>query len=159
MGWQKMSSLEILCVWLCRWHHCLVFCSIFVGKNFVDNAFHFEVFLLGFSKSVYVVLWQEFYADYFAIDPFHFTLNLPANHLCMLPTVSDPHLSQLACDRMLDGIAAVFLSLKKRPVIRYERSSEIARRVAQDAAVSMPFVNSAECPKWFMSRMTVMIEI
>jgi hypothetical protein len=54
----------------------------------------------------------------------------------MLPTVVDPHNSQQACDRMLDAIAAVFLSLKKRPVIRYERSSEIARRVAQDAAVS-----------------------
>lgn len=77
---------------------------------------------------------QEFYADYFAIDPFHFTLDLPANHVSMLPTVVDPHNSQQACDRMLDAIAAVFLSLKKRPVIRYERSSEIARRVAQDAA-------------------------
>lgn len=55
----------------------------------------------------------------------------------MLPTVVDPHNSQQACDRMLDAIAAVFLSLKKRPVIRYERSSEIARRVAQDAAVSV----------------------
>jgi vacuolar protein sorting-associated protein 45 len=55
----------------------------------------------------------------------------------MLPTVVDPQNSQQACDRMLDAIAAVFLSLKKRPVIRYERSSEIARRVAQDAAVSV----------------------
>ena len=81
------------------------------------------------------LVWQEFYADYFAIDPFHFTLNLPSNHLSMLPTVADPHNSQLACDRMLDGIAAIFLSLKKRPVIRYERSSEISKRVAQDAAV------------------------
>lgn len=77
---------------------------------------------------------QEFYADYFAIDPFHFTLDLHANHVSMLPTVVDPQNSQQACDRMLDAIAAVFLSLKKRPVIRYERSSEIARRVAQDAA-------------------------
>lgn len=83
-----------------------------------------------------VSVWQEFYADYFAIDPFHFTLDLHANHVSMLPTVADPHNSQQACDRMLDAIAAVFLSLKKRPVIRYERSSEIARRVAQDAAVS-----------------------
>jgi vacuolar protein sorting-associated protein 45 len=82
---------------------------------------------------------QEFFADYFAIDPFHFTLNLSGNHLYMLPTVADSHNSQQACDRMLDGIAAVFLSLKKRPVIRYQRSSEIAQRLAQDSAVSMPF--------------------
>jgi len=80
---------------------------------------------------------QEFFADYFAIDPFHFTLNLSGNHLRMLPTVADSHNSQQACDRMLDGIAAVFLSLKKRPVIRYQRSSEIAQRLAQDSAKLM----------------------
>lgn len=80
-------------------------------------------------------VWQEFFADYFAIDPYHFTLNLPSNYLCMLPTVLDPQNSQLACDRIVEGIAAVFLSMKRRPAIRYQRSSEISKRVAQDAAV------------------------
>ncbi|CAM6095667.1 unnamed protein product [Calypogeia fissa] len=77
---------------------------------------------------------QEFYADYFAIDPYHFTLNLPSNYLCMLPTVLDPQNSQLACDRMVEGIAAVFLSMKRRPAIRYQRSSEICKRVASETA-------------------------
>ncbi|KAL2622932.1 hypothetical protein R1flu_003137 [Riccia fluitans] len=80
---------------------------------------------------------QEFYADYFALDPYHFTLNLPSNYLCMLPTLLDPQNTQLACDRIVEGIAAVFLSMKRRPAIRYERNSEIARKVAQDAAKLM----------------------
>ncbi|KAM0839381.1 hypothetical protein ACQ4PT_060356 [Festuca glaucescens] len=33
---------------------------------------------------------QEFYADFCAIDPFHFTLNIRNNHIYMLPTVVDP---------------------------------------------------------------------
>ncbi|ERN16923.1 vacuolar protein sorting-associated protein 45 homolog isoform X2 [Amborella trichopoda] len=76
---------------------------------------------------------QEFYADFVAIDPYHFTLNLPSNHIYMLPAVADPPSSQRFCDRAVDGIAAVFLALKRRPVIRYQRSSEIARRIAQEA--------------------------
>ncbi|KAL4202634.1 hypothetical protein AMTRI_Chr02g264620 [Amborella trichopoda] len=78
---------------------------------------------------------QEFYADFVAIDPYHFTLNLPSNHIYMLPAVADPPSSQRFCDRAVDGIAAVFLALKRRPVIRYQRSSEIARRIAQEALV------------------------
>lgn len=53
----------------------------------------------------------------------------------MLPAVVDPS-EQYFCDRAVDGIAAVFLALKRRPVIRYQRTSDIAKRIAQDAAVS-----------------------
>ncbi|GAQ85616.1 VPS45 vacuolar protein sorting 45 [Klebsormidium nitens] len=80
---------------------------------------------------------QEYFGDYFAIDPYHFTLNLPSNHLCMVPSVMDPHASQRAGDRIVEGLASVFLSLKKRPVIRYQRSSEIARRIASDVGKLM----------------------
>ncbi|KAJ3686830.1 hypothetical protein LUZ61_015994 [Rhynchospora tenuis] len=80
---------------------------------------------------------QEFYADFCAIDPYHFTLNINANHVYMLPTVADPHSSQIFCDRTVDGIAAVFLALKKRPVIRYQRTSDIAKRIAQETAKLM----------------------
>ncbi|KAJ7561329.1 hypothetical protein O6H91_03G024100 [Diphasiastrum complanatum] len=76
---------------------------------------------------------QEFFADFVAIDPFHFTLNLPLNHLYMIPAKVDPQKIQLVSDRMVEGISSVFLALRKRPIIRYSRSSEIARRVAQDA--------------------------
>lgn len=55
----------------------------------------------------------------------------------MLPAVADFPSSQYLCDRAVDGIAAVFLALKRRPVIRYQRTSDIAKRIAQEAAVSM----------------------
>lgn len=79
---------------------------------------------------------QEFYADFIAVEPYHFTLNIPSNHLYMLPAVVDPSSLQHYCDRVVDGIAAVFLALKRRPVIKYQRTSDIAKRIAQETAVS-----------------------
>ncbi|KAH9757438.1 vacuolar protein sorting-associated protein 45-like [Citrus sinensis] len=80
---------------------------------------------------------QEFYADFVAVEPYHFTLNIPSNHLYMLPAVVDPSSLQHFCDRVVDGIAAVFLALKRRPVIRYQRTSDIAKRIAQETAKLM----------------------
>lgn len=80
---------------------------------------------------------QEFYADFVASDPYHFTLNIPINHIYMLPAVADPSNLQKFCDRVVDGIGAVFLALKRRPVIRYQRTSDIAKRIAQEAAKLM----------------------
>lgn len=88
------------------------------------------------SDIVVVLIIQEIYADFVAIDPYHFTLNVPSNYIYMLPAVVDPSALQRFCDRVVDGIAAVFLALKRRPVIRYQRTSDIAKRIAQEAAVS-----------------------
>ncbi|KAK4800304.1 hypothetical protein SAY86_020791 [Trapa natans] len=41
----------------------------------------------------------EFYADFIAVDPYHFTLSIPSNHMYMLPAVVDPLLLQQFCDR------------------------------------------------------------
>lgn len=79
---------------------------------------------------------QEFYADFVAVDPCHFSLNISSNHLYMLPVAMDPSKLQQYCDRIVDGISAVFLALKRRPIIRYQRASDIAKRIAQDTAVS-----------------------
>lgn len=54
----------------------------------------------------------------------------------MLPAVVDPSTLQRFCDRVVDGLAAVFLALKRRPVIRYQRTSDVAKRIAQEASVS-----------------------
>ncbi|XP_042451732.1 vacuolar protein sorting-associated protein 45 homolog isoform X2 [Zingiber officinale] len=80
---------------------------------------------------------REFFADFCAIDPYHFTFNMPMNHIYMLPTVVDPPTFQSFCDRAVDGIAGVFLALKRRPVIRYQRTSDIAKRIAQESAKLM----------------------
>ena len=80
---------------------------------------------------------QEFFADFVAIDPYHFTLNIPSNHMYMLPAVVDPGKLQHFCDRVVDGIAAVFLAMKRRPIIRYQRTSDVAKRIAQETSVSV----------------------
>lgn len=85
---------------------------------------------------------QEFYADFVAVDPYHFTLNTPFNHVYMLPAVVDPSSLQNYCDRVVDGIAGIFLALKRRPVIRYQRTSDIAKRIAQESAVSITVFDS-----------------
>ncbi|XP_062101731.1 vacuolar protein sorting-associated protein 45 homolog [Humulus lupulus] len=80
---------------------------------------------------------QEFYVDFVALDPYHFTLNIPANHTYMLPAVVDPGNLQHFCDRVVDSIAAVFLALKRRPVIRYQRTSDAAKRIAHETSKLM----------------------
>lgn len=80
---------------------------------------------------------QEFYADFIAVDPCHFTLNIFSNHLYMLPVAMDPSNLQHYCDRIVDGISAVFLALKRRPIIRYQRTSDIAKRIAQESGKLM----------------------
>ncbi|XP_076947414.1 vacuolar protein sorting-associated protein 45 homolog [Bidens hawaiensis] len=80
---------------------------------------------------------QEFFADFVAIDPYHFTLNTPSNHMYMLPAVIDPPNLQTYCDRIVDGLAAIFLAFKRRPVIRYSRTSDIAKRIAHEASKLM----------------------
>ncbi|KAJ9567068.1 hypothetical protein OSB04_003034 [Centaurea solstitialis] len=80
---------------------------------------------------------QEFFADFVAIDPYHFTLNTPSNHMYMLPAVIDPPNLHNYCDRIVDGLAAIFLAFKRRPVIRYSRTSDIAKRIAQEASKLM----------------------
>ncbi|KAF3523944.1 hypothetical protein F2Q69_00050117 [Brassica cretica] len=77
---------------------------------------------------------QEFYADFVAGDPSHFTLNMPSTHLYMLPAVVDPSSLQRYSDRVVDGIVAVFLALKRRPVLRYQRTYDTAKRIAHETA-------------------------
>ncbi|KVH87655.1 Sec1-like protein [Cynara cardunculus var. scolymus] len=80
---------------------------------------------------------QELFADFVAIDPYHFTLNTPSNHMYMLPAVIDPPNLHNYCDRIVDGLAAIFLAFKRRPVIRYSQTSDIAKRIAQEASKLM----------------------
>ncbi|KAL6610172.1 hypothetical protein ACP70R_040141 [Stipagrostis hirtigluma subsp. patula] len=53
----------------------------------------------------------------------------------MLPTVVDPPGMHSFCDRAVDGIASVFLALKRCLVIRYQRTSDVAQRIAQETAL------------------------
>ncbi|GKV05393.1 hypothetical protein SLEP1_g17411 [Rubroshorea leprosula] len=74
----------------------------------------------------------EFYADFIAINALHFTLNMSSNHQYMLPAVVDPSSLQHYCDRVVDVMAAVFLALKQKPLIRYSGTSDITKGIAHE---------------------------
>eukprot|EP00850_Spirogloea_muscicola_P012538 SM000081S22672 [mRNA] locus=s81:444749:449655:- [translate_table: standard] len=79
----------------------------------------------------------EFYGDYFALDPYHFVVGgAGLQRPFLAPEPDTQHAVQL-CRLAIDGLASVFLSLKRRPLIRYQRGSAIAQRVAHEAAKLM----------------------
>ena len=88
---------------------------------------------------------QEFFADYSPLLPYLFSLN-------HIPSSSAPlHGSTLtswdaeALKRSVHGIAAVLLSLKKKPVIRYERMSIMARKLGSEIKVCCIFAPHYRC--------------
>lgn len=75
---------------------------------------------------------QEYFADYAPLLPCLFSLNhTPTSEKPLYgssPNVWDP----LALERSVQGITAVLLSLKKKPVIRYEKISGMAKKLASE---------------------------
>ncbi|KAJ3065815.1 vacuolar protein sorting-associated protein 45, partial [Quaeritorhiza haematococci] len=74
---------------------------------------------------------QEYYADYLAVNPDLFSLNLtpPQAPLFIENSATwDPR----TFARTTEGILAVLLSLKKKPLIRYERNSVVAKKLATE---------------------------
>ncbi|KAK2579234.1 hypothetical protein KPH14_008203 [Odynerus spinipes] len=67
---------------------------------------------------------HEYYADYLAISPHLFSLGIPACSQGL--TWNMEHLQ-----RTVQGITSVLLSLKKCPYIRYQNSSEMAKKLAE----------------------------
>lgn len=68
---------------------------------------------------------QEFFGDYIAVNPHLFTLNI-------LGCSQALNWSGSALARTTQGLTSVLLSLKKCPMIRYQNSSEMARRLAEN---------------------------
>jgi len=66
---------------------------------------------------------QEFYADYFAINPDTFMLNVEG------PISIDQPDFKTLLDRTVDGISSCLLSLKKQPYIRYSAKSDMVQKV------------------------------
>ncbi|GJP38428.1 hypothetical protein CLOM_g22867 [Closterium sp. NIES-68] len=79
-----------------------------------------------------VVQVQEYYADFYALDAFHFTLHVPLNVYSYVSATVDLNNTQRVAERSVDALLALCLSLKKRPTIRFQRGSELARRVAHE---------------------------
>jgi len=74
---------------------------------------------------------QEHFADYIVVNPDLFTLNLgfPRQRIWS----SNPDMwNTEALQRTTEGITGVLLSLKKKPLIRYERNSLLAKKLATE---------------------------
>ncbi|GMH43449.1 hypothetical protein BSKO_11371 [Bryopsis sp. KO-2023] len=79
---------------------------------------------------------QEFYADYIVVDPHHFVIPVKKYDILMSAKLSllgghRPPANVLdVMDRLTQGVSAVFLSLRRRPVIRYQSGVELTTRLA-----------------------------
>ena len=74
---------------------------------------------------------QEYFADFIVINPdlFSFDLGFPKHRLWS----SSPDLWNAdALQRSTEGLVAVLLSLKKKPLIRYEKNSLMAKKLATE---------------------------
>lgn len=74
---------------------------------------------------------QEYFADYITVNPDLFSLDFgpPKRRLWANgPDIWNPE----ALQRCTEGLIALLLSLKKRPLIRYERNSLVAKKLATE---------------------------
>ncbi|KAG0310690.1 vacuolar protein sorting-associated protein 45, partial [Dissophora globulifera] len=79
---------------------------------------------------------QEFYADYYAINTDCFTINLDP---VMMPLYGESFTTwdSASFTRTVDGLLGVLLSLKKKPLIRYQKQSAMAKRLATKVQFQM----------------------
>ncbi|OTF75544.1 vacuolar protein sorting-associated protein-like protein [Euroglyphus maynei] len=68
---------------------------------------------------------QEFYADYLAINSHTFSLNVKSCYQNV------HHWNPISFQRITQGIISILLSLNRCPLIRYQSSSEMAKRLAE----------------------------
>ncbi|KAF9961468.1 vacuolar protein sorting-associated protein 45 [Mortierella alpina] len=74
---------------------------------------------------------QEYYADYYAINPDCFSINLDPE---IMPLYGDSFTNwdSTSFARTADGLMGLLLSLKKKPLIRYQKQSAMAKRLAAE---------------------------
>ncbi|KAG9296244.1 hypothetical protein G9A89_014836 [Geosiphon pyriformis] len=74
---------------------------------------------------------QEYYADYCAINPDFYSLNLSLPQY-QLYDDSPTSWNGKTFQRVVEGVLSVLLSLKKKPLIRFEAKSGMAKRLARE---------------------------
>lgn len=80
---------------------------------------------------------QEFFADYAPVLPSLFSLNyIPSAALPLYGPTSNTWNAD-ALQRSAQGLAAVLLSLKKKPIIRYEKMSGMSKKLGAEVQVSI----------------------
>lgn len=75
---------------------------------------------------------QEVFCDYLILDRHLFTVPVNFRSALMRPVVSDRSRAIQNTDRIVEGIASLLLTLKRRAVIRYSANSDAAELVANN---------------------------
>ncbi|KAL2911852.1 vacuolar protein sorting-associated protein 45 [Polyrhizophydium stewartii] len=79
---------------------------------------------------------QEYFADFLAVNPDLFSLNVATpEYPLFVENSSSWDTSTLA--RVTEGVCSVLLALKKKPLIRYERNSALARKLAAEISYTI----------------------
>jgi len=73
---------------------------------------------------------QEHYCDYYVLDDLLFHANLPSTRLLNAPEGQWGKQEDANFERNMTCLLACLLSVKKRPIIRYQRESGIAKKMA-----------------------------
>lgn len=79
---------------------------------------------------------HEYFADYLVVNPDLFSLNIIGPRRRIWYQNPDSWNSE-TLNRTVEGILAVLLSLKKKPMIRYERNSAVAKKLASEIRFQM----------------------
>ncbi|XP_057301804.1 vacuolar protein sorting-associated protein 45-like [Hydractinia symbiolongicarpus] len=73
---------------------------------------------------------QEFYADYFAVSPHVFSFNI-------IGCSKGKNWDYEKQERVTEGVISLLLSLRKKPIIRYQQSSQMCKRLAESVMQKM----------------------
>lgn len=76
---------------------------------------------------------MEYFADYLVINPDLCSIRLPARLFSTSPELWN----QDSLARSTEGVIALLLSLKKKPLIRYEKNSLLCKKLATEVRYSM----------------------
>lgn len=76
---------------------------------------------------------HEYFADYLVINPDLMSLNLQPRIWSNNPDLWNPD----ALQRSTEGVIAMLLSLKKKPLIRYQKNSLLAKKLATEVRYQM----------------------
>ena len=80
---------------------------------------------------------QEYYADFYAVNTDLFSLNLSGTLSLSRPRASYTTHETAALGRSMQGLLALLLSLKMKPYVRFQSSSEAAQMVAREITGSI----------------------
>ncbi|MES1914904.1 MAG: hypothetical protein MHM6MM_006929 [Cercozoa sp. M6MM] len=75
---------------------------------------------------------HEFYADLLPIDSRVFSLDMPNTHALLDTSMWSHDQVQAQFQRSLDALVALCLASKRKPIIRFQSSSRICRRLAEE---------------------------